>query len=894
MVGRHREAEAVDSQLHAPGRLATVVGPPGVGKSRLSIHVARLWRAIGNTAAYGDLTGRGSVEDLIDVTARALGVAVDSAGDVATAVAGVESALLGRGELLLLLDNADELLPEAIAALESWLEVADELRVLVTARGKLHSRRERLVELEPLPVDDAIELFVMRAQRVRPEFEADEDARRVLRHIVQRLDRLPLAIELAAARIQVMSLTTMWDRLESALTVSGPGIDPEHAVSDAIHASMSWLDEGARAGLLQTAIFAGGFELEAAEEIITLPGDARVVDVLATLRDRSLLVGTRHGSSMRFEVMRLISGFCRKRLELSEHWEGLTKRFIQHYARRGRALLAGAYGPGSEEAVRALAAERGNLEAAAELAVANHPTAAATMLLALEPLSGLGRVGDAHIDLLARVAQQLAGVDGAEEHRARVLLAHARATHRRGRLAEAAASIERAHALVEAADALRAEILAERGVLANKEGRRVEALGDLEAAVAIARTAGDSRIQGLANGLLVQRRLNDGDDRAAIDHGAQALLCHERAGDPSSAALASAMLGRAYGQSGDPDQAATLLQHALDRFHTLGDAGGLALCRMELGSVAIERGDGDRGSSLVRAALATWRQLGRMDMCGQCHQRLALRSLDLGDAAEAEKHLHEAIDAHRGVSPRGMALDMAWLAMVDVARGRYGLAEHRLSDAIDDLRALGVLGDADAFEVMLGALMLRAGKYDEATTRLRAAPSLKRPSTRNEVRALWSVVGPAAGIEVAESPRGDAEVATVRTRFAMQVLASATPTSPGDPADTDGMVLEVERKGRWFRLAEEDQVDLSSRSPGRRVLLALATLRGESPGEALDTNGIFSAGWPGERAIEAAARNRVYVTIRRLRGAGLGEALVSTDAGYLISTDVRISWVGEG
>jgi len=135
------------------------------------------------------------------------------------------------------------------------------------------------------------------------------------------------------------------------------------------------------------------------------------------------------------------------------------------------------------------------------------------------------------------------------------------------------------------------------------------------------------------------------------------------------------------------------------------------------------------------------------------------------------------------------------------------------------------------------------------------------------------------------------KMATLPPGIHARIIAALIDEVQGSSEEEDrGPVLHVEGEGRWFQVGGGSLAELGHRKPMRRILLGLATAREERPGEGMSTEAIFEAGWPGERATPDSARNRVYVTIRRLRSSGLEDVLISDDKGYFISPRVHIKW----
>ncbi len=822
MVGRQEEIERLDEVLRSGARLVTLTGPPGVGKTRLALHLGQLWRMVGEKVIWAPLSGRTERDDVVDAVIRGLGVSISHDGPPEDVAGRVESVLLGQGPVLLLLDGADELADEARAVLDGWLDVTDELRILATARGWLESGHEQAFPVSTLPIPDAVALFEARARRARPGFSAqDEATRRIVEDVVYHLDGLPLGIELAAARTAVMPIEMLRTRLASAVTLGSAGIDTRHTLSDAILASWRHLAAAEQAALVQCSVFEDGFDLEAAESVLRLPDGVAAIEAIEGLQRASLVVTEQQLGRVRFHLLRTIRGFAQRRLDSEGKDSAVLDRFVLCMQRRGQDLAGGRRGPSAVGIAAALADEQENLAKAARIAAERDPAAAARIVLALEPFVvsrwPIGR----YVALVAKVAESL---DAAAhpDLAARLHLSHGRAARLHGDRETASRALANALERVGRADEIRASVLAERGLLARGEGRLREALGDLEAALDIARVASAEHLVGYVHELLAPLHALDGDDGAALRHAASAVRVHERLRDAASVASASSTLGAVLLGLGRVDEAAAHLTHALELFDTVGDAAGGARARVRLGLVELERGRTARARTWLEPALETHRRLGLFEGLGDCHAALGAVELASGDVRAAEQHLREALDAHRDTSERGCAHDLAVLGRVDVAAGRAELGRRRIEEAIEALEALG--GDR-------------------------------------------------------------ARVDTYRV-----LLAEAVATAEAPAAATRGPSLEVDRRGAWFRVDGGEVFELGSRSPGRALLVEMARRLVDSPATGLETEEVFAVGWPGERALEESRRNRVYVTIRRLRAAGLGELLQSDERGYYLDPAIQLSW----
>ena len=337
ILGRDDEIDRIIALLDAGGfRLLTLTGPGGVGKTRLAQEV--LARIEGEYADGGvfvplaALTGAGQVPVAV---ARACGVP-DRAGLAAEATL---AASLGPRHLLLVLDNYEHLLGEPARWLIDLLHACPRLTVLVTSRVPLHLSLEQRFPVAPLPVlamDDAetppaVALFAKRAQLVQPTFALDAANEDDVAELCRKLDGLPLAIELAAARVTLLTPSEMLARLSNRLRLlTGGHLDAPprlRSMRDAIAWSYDLLDEDDRWLFRQLSVFVGGFTLDAAEAVCVTP-DGPALDTLAgvgSLIDKSLVqTMPARDAGTRYSMLETIRGFAAERLV--EHGEETDAR----------------------------------------------------------------------------------------------------------------------------------------------------------------------------------------------------------------------------------------------------------------------------------------------------------------------------------------------------------------------------------------------------------------------------------------------------------------------------------------------------------------------------------------------------------------------------------------
>ncbi|MEM7247600.1 MAG: tetratricopeptide repeat protein [Acidobacteriota bacterium] len=302
-VGRELELRDLASSFDEGARLLTLLGPGGVGKTRLAIrHAHDVREGLVGGAWFCDLSEARDLEGITRAVAAALDLRLGS-GDGCDQLG---HALARRGPCLVILDNFEQVSAQAEDTLGRWLDRASEARFLVTSRVLLGVTGERIVPVEPLPIaEGGVELFVSRAAAMRPGFALTDENRDDVATIVELLDGLPLAIELAAARTRVLGPRQVAERLKSRLSfLSGQsGARAQQAtLRDAFDWSWDLLRPWERAALAQCSVFEGRFPLTAAEEVVDLTAWTEapaVLDVVQSLVDQSLL---RSWSSEAFEA----------------------------------------------------------------------------------------------------------------------------------------------------------------------------------------------------------------------------------------------------------------------------------------------------------------------------------------------------------------------------------------------------------------------------------------------------------------------------------------------------------------------------------------------------------------------------------------------------------------
>ena len=387
-VGRSAELQEL-SQAVRSSRLVTLIGPGGVGKTRLAVEAAAMLRQEQRDGAW--------LVEFASVT-EPDGVALAVAGALGAAVAGligppspdstvelIVRFLAGRS-LVVVFDNCEHVIGQAAALAETLAGTVPGLRLIATSREPLGVPGEVLVPVGPLALPAAAELFADRARAVRPGFTADERTRPVIDDICARLDGLPLAVELAAARLRSLTLATLAERLDDRFRLLTGGARTALPRQQTLRAVVDWsydlLFEDERRLFARLSVFAGGCDLDAAEAVCAdgqVPA-GEVLDVLSRLVDKSLVAAPDAGRDARFVQLQTLWQYGRDRLDESGEVDAVCARHAAYYrqmAQDAHEGLRGATGPMWRER---LTSDLGNLRAALDWFIARGDADAALSL----------------------------------------------------------------------------------------------------------------------------------------------------------------------------------------------------------------------------------------------------------------------------------------------------------------------------------------------------------------------------------------------------------------------------------------------------------------------------------------------------------------------------------
>jgi predicted ATPase len=876
LIGRDPELEALAKVVTAH-RLVSVTGSPGIGKSALVRAFAH-----NRPSVLCSLEGATTVDASATAILEALDVACSPSATTADKVGRVGRQLAQRARVLLVLDGADLARTAIDRALAGWLHTAPMLRMVVTSRTRLASGSAHRFDVAALDVpgererdatsigrSPAVRLFVHCAALVRPGYALTTDNAPWVAQTVRLLEGIPLAIELSASRLVVLGERELAAHLAERLDIldASTGAARGRSLREAFRFSWDQLpDEDARV-LAACSYFRGTFDLHAATAVEGATGRSAEVGMAASLErleEASLLRAfeppARPGTR-RYALLASLRAFAEQERRRAGHELAIAERHARHYASLSE-------GRGLTPSTDALAMDRDDMNHALEwaLARAEHQLAA-RILIALAPLVLARGPLERYLERVDRVLQ-VASLP--REQRAELYLARGLARIFHGRRDEAVKDLAWAQRLGRAAKLARVEVLAasKRALVAGLKG---DALQSRELVQAARRALGkepDPRLHGIvlkdhANVLSEEGR----NDEAMIELSQARDLFHE-AGDLREEGFVLMMLGSRLVDVGQTHEARRDLTAALTALRGAGDLRSEGWTLMLLAIADSEEHDLATARSRLETSLEIFRVIGDAHTEGIVHGYLGNVALEQGAMADAENAYREA---RRRLAKAGdvgaEAMCIAGAAVADVASGRLTVARASFARAA---RLVADEGRAARRE----AIAILASTLEDA----KPAKPAKPARVQREARTKRSAGSDTTSEEV---------------RFARRVVERLR-TAKARMGGVGGSAIDlvIAHDGSWFRAAgAEEACELGRAGPAGRIVAQLASHRLRYPGRALSFAALVRAGWPDEAMLAAAARNRLHVTIARLRKSGLEGALVRGDEGYLLdpARDVRVA-----
>jgi len=718
-VGRGAELEQLSETVRR-SRLVTLIGPGGVGKTRLAVEAAAaLLKDHRDGAWLVELAGVTEPGGVAPAVAGALGAAASvmaSPSSPGSAVDLILRHLAGRS-LLVVLDNCEHVIGQAAALADTLLGAVPGLRLIATSREPLGVPGEVLAPVGGLAVAAAVELFVDRARAVQPGFAADGHTRPVIEDVCRRLDGLPLAVELAAARLRALTLTTVAERLDDRFRLLTGGARTALPRQQTLRAVVDWsydlLFEDERRLFARLSVFAGGCELAAAEAVCAddeVP-HGEILDVLSRLVDKSLVAAPSAGREARFTQLQTLWQYGRDRLDESGEADAICASHGAYYRQMAEQACEGVRGAASLMWRERLTSESGNLRSALEWFIAVGDADAALSLA-----SGMAWLWFINSDFVegARWLGDALGTKGPSRPE---LAATAHAWH---------------------------------GFFVGMSSSPAAGVIECEAAAAALRTSDDPvRLAEalVCYGAVLVRASEFGRSLEVLGE-AHDLL--QRAGDAWLLAVHDLMVAWNLFSVGRPEDAETAARSSVDRFDAQGETWAVVSPLIALAYIAEARGDLDGASAAYQTLLGRCRAAGHLTYLPLSLVPLAGLRARQGDDAAADSLYQEAIgcslnpwlsaDAMVGQAAVARRLgDLARArALLDAAGGRYGDLPAGQARVLAGLAWWALAADQadDATVFAADAAQAAAASGDPATqvltdTAVAAVKAIADPTRRN-------------------------------------------------------------------------------------------------------------------------------------------------------------------
>lgn len=771
LIGRSAAITHVRALLDT-ARLVTLTGPGGVGKTRLAIEVARAAedkRVDGGwIVELGELERHASdstdgADSIATVVAATLGIRDDSASGI---LAGTEhlgiadrvTAALRSRQVLLVLDNCEHVIEPVARLVEQVLGAAPHLRILVTSREPVGLSGETLFPVPPLELPDprahldelsragAVRLFVARAAAADPEFALSADNAEPVAQICRRLDGIPLALELAAARVRLLNVRELAARLDDRFKLLSAGHRTAPQRQRTLRAMIDWswelLSPAEQLVLRRLAVHAGGCTLAAAEDTCAGGGvaTAEIVDVLGRLVDRSLVNASEDRSGRRYRLLESVAAYGLQRLDEARESAAVRARHAAYYSQLAEQTAPLLRAHGQPEALRRLDIEAANLRTALDCAVELGPADVALRLV--NSLAWYwflrGRHQEAHSGLMLALQTARPG---------------------------------------EAVDAARAEASAWLAGVAF--AGQQDPAAQRSAVLSLYDELDDPGGRAHAQWLFAFTMLGSGDTAAGAQLVSDALAGFRKLGDRWG--IAAALFTRAEYALAEGDLVTVRRdsEESLRLFDELGDRWGRLYPTRLLGVLAEIGGHYEHAARLHRDALRIAEDLALWPSVSMQLANLGRVCLLVGDLAEADEHHQRAyrlaVEQSDGAAAAFAAIGLALGAR---RQGRLDLAEQRLHDLLDWHHRADYLPGAALILAELGFVAELRG--DAVSARSLHTEGLATARKTGDIRAVALALEGLAGVSALVG-----EYDQAARMLGIASAARAAPLPPGERDDVD-------------------------------------------------------------------------------------------------------------
>jgi non-specific serine/threonine protein kinase len=590
-----RETEVIDIQkLCDTSRLVTLTGSGGVGKTRLALQLGRAM-----LEKFADGVWWVELETVVDATlapltlATVLGITQPAGGALNAAIID----FLRDKQCLIIFDNCEHLIEASALQVERLLRACLNLKIICTSREPLriggetiyrvpslsapHPAQATQMSVEELTNYEAIQFFVDRARAVQPNFEITQENAKAIAQLCYRLDGIPLAIELAAARVKALSVDKIAARLDDRFRLLTGGSRTALPRQQTLRAAIEWshdllptLPPAERALLRRLSVFVGGCSLEAIESVCVddQVNESDVLDLVTQLVDKSLLIMDDRGSESRYLLLETIRDFAREKLREANETSIFQARHFAHYAELARFANSKLKLIGAEQNswLNRLEADLDNLRAGLEFAIEMDPHQAIKMA------AHLGEFWD-----------------------------------RRGHFSEGRLIFRRfieTHS--EKLDGALDECLMWDGVLATRQGDYEAAKQSLNKSLLLSRANENQNVVARALHCLATIAHTQGDDERTSHYLVESLEVFRQLDDKGGIADSQNLLGKIAWDKGDLVGARNLLEEGLAMFRAIGDEQGIAKSLGRLGGIAFSQGDHLAAQNYLEESLAMRKAIG--------------------------------------------------------------------------------------------------------------------------------------------------------------------------------------------------------------------------------------------------------------------------------------------
>lgn len=864
-LGRARERSFLLRELQAGARLLTIAGPSGMGKTRLAREVAQ--SLVGAESGIGEILFYAIPG--IEQPPASPGIVAQLRKLETDLGFPLEELEEGRRRVLVILDGINGLTAALAPIVERLLAAWPQLQILTTSLMPLGLDREVRFELGSLSLKDAVLLYRDRAHRLQANRSVrGEDA--TIEELMLRLDRIPLAIELAAARSSVLppgALLRLLDRRFELLQSDRAG--PHGSLEKAVAMTWGSLEDSEREVLARASVFVGGFTLEAAAAVLGDQG-ADVLDRIDSLRGKALLQ-IEEEEEPRFHLYESVREFAARRLAEGATEAETIRLHAEFFLREGERRAASRSPPALRWMIREqenlLAAHRRTLDAS-PMESARVGVALASILGALGPHPSEFEILDSVLDAARRASSPALLLE--------VFRLRGSAQTRHGMASVTSTEFQEARELAGSLGAwsVLGDLLVSRGTLLVRRGEMAGAAALLEEGLAIARTAQDITLKGeihLAFGLMEETRSNF---EGATQQAEQALAAARRVGFPGLEAQTHLALGAIHSHSLQVRRARDSTERARAIFREIGSLAGEGYVLINLGAIHLTDGDLEAAEDYTTRAFHVEGGEGRPRFEAQGHLTLGVIALERGLHRLAETRLLEAISRYESSGDlRHRARALVFLAAAEALLGKVEEGRRSLEEAVFFFRRIG----DDPSQV--------ASELFEGVVEVALARRLQREESPPEAEIQELLDGARRRLLDASEPDVPPTTALAIGRRLLSDLLKA-PLSRGEGLPTS---IRVGPGTQWFELPGGAKVDLRRRHALRGVLAGLVQQRISSPGEGLSNAQLFELGWQGEEILPLSAAKRVYTAIWSLRSLGLSSALVYQGEGYMIDPSINVN-----